>query len=262
MNRAAALGFALVAAVAWPSFAQDISAVWRTPPAIEAQGDTLAYTGFLNPEGAERAVEQIATGRFKVLRIDSGGGEIMSSMRIGGALFERRMDVVVRNLCLSSCANYVFPAAVRKVIEPGSIVAWHGDARQPNTLLRIELLKEWEHSLGRSAVSAHDRQWMADMRERIAAQDAYYARIGVRDGIARMGHEVSPVIQGFWALPVEDMKVFDIARVEAPPDYGTAAYCERVKAGQRVPSLTCATLKDPPIQRWLHMLKTRPRVSP
>ncbi|MBC5764942.1 hypothetical protein [Ramlibacter albus] len=259
MNPAAVL---LLAALAVPALAQEPQPVWRTPPAIEAQGDTLAYTGYLNPEGADRAVDYIATGHFKVLRIDSSGGEIMSSMRIGRALHDRRMDVVVRNLCLSACANYVFAAAARKTIEPNSVVAWHGDARQPTTLLRIELLKEWEQSLGRNAVSPHDRQWMADMRERIAAQDAFYAHIGVRDGIARMGHEMSPVVLGFWALPVKDMAAFNLTRVEAPADYGTQAFCEHVKAAQKLPSLTCLNLNDPPAQRWLHMLKTRPRVSP
>lgn len=252
----------LLAALAVPALAQEQQAVWRTPPTIEAQGDTLTYTGYLNPEGADRAVDFIATGHFKVLRIDSSGGEIMSSMRIGRALHDRRMDVVVRNLCMSACANYIFAAAARKTIEPGSIVAWHGDARQPTTLLRIELLTGWEQALGRSAVSAHDRQWIADMRERIAAQDAYYAHIGVRDGIARMGHELSPVVPGFWALPVKDMAAFNIARVEAPADYGTAAYCEQVKAAQKLPTLTCLGLDSPAAQRWLHMLKTRPRVSP
>jgi hypothetical protein len=236
-------------ALALPTMAQE-PPIWRTPPVIEVQGDTLGYTGFLNPEGADRAVDFIATGQFKVLRIDSAGGEIMSSMRIGRALFQRRMDVAVRNLCLSSCANYIFPAGVRKTIEPGSIVAWHGDARQPTTLLRIDLLKEWEHSLGRNAVSAHDRQWMNDMRERIAAQDAYYALIGVRDGIARLGHEASPVIAGFWALAVKDMGEFAIARIEAPPDYGSAAYCERIKAAHKLPQLSCLTLADPRLRRW------------
>lgn len=258
MKRMAVL---LFAALAVPAVAQE-QPVWRTPPVIEALGDTLAYTGYLNPDGADRAVDFIATGHFKVLRIDSTGGEIMSSMRIGRALHDRRMDVVVRNLCLSSCANYIFPAGARKVIEPGSVVAWHGDARQPNTLLRIELLKEWERSLGRSAVSAHDRQWIADMRERIATQDAYYAHLGVRDGIARMGHEVSPVVPGFWALGPRDMGAFGITRVEAPPDYGARAYCEQVQAVQKLPSLSCLSLEDPLYQRWLHMLKTRPRVSP
>jgi hypothetical protein len=251
----------LLAALAVPAVAQEQPA-WLTPPAIEAQGDTLAYTGYLNPAGADRAVDLLAGGHFKVLRIDSTGGEIMSSMRIGRVLHERRIDVVVRNLCLSSCANYVFPAGARKVIEPGAIVAWHGDARQPTTLLRIELLKEWEQSLGRNAVSPHDRKWMGDVRERIAAQDAYYAHIGVRDGIARLGHEVSPVVSGFWALPAADMAAFDIRRIEAPPDYGSPAYCDRVKAAHKLPGLTCLSLESPPVQRWLHMLKTRPRVSP
>lgn len=259
MKRAAAL--LLVAAGLRLAIAQEVP-VWQQPPKIEARGDTLAYEGFLNPAGADAAIEMIASGRFKVLRIDSAGGEILSSIRFGRAVFARRMDVVVGSLCVSSCANYIFPAGARKKIEPGGIVAWHGDARQPTTLLRIELLKEWEQSLGRNAVSPHDRQWLADVREHIRVQDAFYAEVGVRDGIARMGREMQPVVTGFWALPVEDMATFRISRVEAPADYATAAYCERVKAEQRMPHLTCLSLREPAAQRWLHMLKPQPRVSP
>ena len=39
---------------------------------------------------------------------------------------QRKLRLVVDGRCLSACANYLFPAAIRKAVLPGSVVAIHG----------------------------------------------------------------------------------------------------------------------------------------
>lgn len=40
------------------------------------------------------------------------------------------LTLVVEGICLSSCANYVFTAAPRKIIRANAVVGWHGSAQQ------------------------------------------------------------------------------------------------------------------------------------
>ncbi|QJR80473.1 hypothetical protein CA267_006640 [Alteromonas pelagimontana] len=48
----------------------------------------------------------------------------------GNFVRDRQINVVVRILCASSCANYVFTGAKSVYLEAGAIVGWHGGALQ------------------------------------------------------------------------------------------------------------------------------------
>ena len=61
--------------------------------------------------------------------VTSYGGEVLQWLKLADWVQQRGLDLVVQDFCLSSCANYLFTAARHKIIRPGSIVAWHGDAQ-------------------------------------------------------------------------------------------------------------------------------------
>lgn len=71
--------------------------------------------------------------------ISSGGGEINAGMKMGYWVFDNQIDVVVNGMCMSSCANYIFPAGHRKIINNGSIVAWHGSALQESGMSECDI---------------------------------------------------------------------------------------------------------------------------
>ncbi|NIA00765.1 ATP-dependent Clp protease proteolytic subunit [Massilia sp. CCM 8734] len=59
------------------------------------------------------------------LYIDSGGGTITSAIDMARILYERDISLVVDGRCLSACANFLFAAARRKSVLPGSIIGIH-----------------------------------------------------------------------------------------------------------------------------------------
>jgi len=60
------------------------------------------------------------------LVITSGGGLVDAALDLAEAVHARHLDVEVPSTCLSSCANYVFPAGRRKLLARPGAVRWHG----------------------------------------------------------------------------------------------------------------------------------------
>lgn len=67
-----------------------------------------------------------ANPAINTLIIDSQGGDMSAALDMAAILRERRMRLVVDGRCLSACAHFLFPAAVRKTVLPGSLVGIHG----------------------------------------------------------------------------------------------------------------------------------------
>lgn len=62
---------------------------------------------------------------IKVVYLHSPGGDIDAAIEIAALIRKRKLNVVVDGLCFSACAHYIFPAAVRKTVLPGSVVGIH-----------------------------------------------------------------------------------------------------------------------------------------
>lgn len=63
-----------------------------------------------------------------VLKVRSEGGDTEAGMLLGRFIRSKHLDLEINGLCASSCANYIFPAARRKLIARGSLLAFHGTA--------------------------------------------------------------------------------------------------------------------------------------
>jgi hypothetical protein len=116
-------------------------AQWSAPGkgvVVSREGETVRYSGEITKTGFA-AVKALTDKRpVRALEIDSMGGEVMTAMDFGDWVHDRHVEVIVDTLCLSSCANYVFPAAPIKTIRPGGLVAWHGSARQRGLMRLME----------------------------------------------------------------------------------------------------------------------------
>lgn len=64
------------------------------------------------------------------LVVDSGGGEVMSGLRLGEFVHNNNIRVIVRDYCASSCANYVLTGSPEVLVEKGALIGWHGGALQ------------------------------------------------------------------------------------------------------------------------------------
>ena len=239
-----ALGVLLLAATA----ASDAA---TPPPRVAVAGDTVTYAGLLTADGfatLRAAADGIA---LTWLAITSGGGEVNVAMDFGEWVADRGLGVRVVDRCFSSCANYVFPAGLVKVIEPGAVVAWHGSALRDAVSSERDITRVIDRDV-LPRVDADDRNalrtrilddtldYLERARER---QRRFFGRLGVDGRITRLG-EGRPGVRDFWFLSVESMARFGIDRVVAPSDYpatdtrrfgpGRVTYIELDAAGRPV----------------------------
>lgn len=94
---------------------------------VRLEEDVLVIDGAL-VSGLFDKIKALDTPKVKRVRINSGGGDTVEGMNIGEFVRDRRLDVEVDGLCLSSCANYIFPAGEKKFVGMmrGSI-CYHGN---------------------------------------------------------------------------------------------------------------------------------------
>lgn len=130
-------------------------------------------------ESMSKAFREIlaADPGIRTVMVDSYGGNIESAMDIAALIRQRKLRLVVDGRCLSACANYLFPAAVSKLVLPGSVVAIHG----LSTLYYEGGKAKWAtesqtKDLFRSASWATDRE---AFQQRLRHQSLFYQQIGL-----------------------------------------------------------------------------------
>jgi len=101
-----------------PAFSSDIKS-------IEPGESILTLKGELNKNLYNYYQSKISKNTKKVV-VTSLGGDVKYGIYIGKDIFDRKLDVIVRDYCLSSCANYIFLAGKNKIIENNSIIGFHG----------------------------------------------------------------------------------------------------------------------------------------
>jgi hypothetical protein len=55
---------------------------------------------------------------------------VKAALQIAHALHENQINLVIREKCLSSCANYILPAGINTIVEANALIGWHGGAMQ------------------------------------------------------------------------------------------------------------------------------------
>lgn len=101
---------------------------------ITVEGSTIIFEGSIGPQ-TDRDFFDAVNGKedqITTIRVNSGGGITDEAMKIGLWIFDHKLDVVVDEICFSSCANYIFTAGKKKIIEKDAIVGWHGSEQQDN----------------------------------------------------------------------------------------------------------------------------------
>lgn len=116
--RLAAFLCLIVISFSAPAFSSDIKS-------IEPDESTLTLKGEINKNLFDYYKSKISK-KIKKVVVTSLGGDIKYGIYIGNDIFDRKLDVIVRDYCLSSCANYIFLAGKNKIIENNSIVGFHG----------------------------------------------------------------------------------------------------------------------------------------
>ena len=104
------------------------------PPArVSFEGSTVYFEGYMEGDAYRSLVDSVRERGMPLERIvvTSRGGDSVYGKLFGLWVYENALDVQVREICLSSCANYVFPAGKNKYVEENALVVWNGSVLSP-----------------------------------------------------------------------------------------------------------------------------------
>lgn len=115
----------LMLSLFWPSrfaYAADFSS--------ERVGEVLYFTGKLT-QTSVTVIRTFIAEKGASIVIDSEGGDVLTAISVGKDLAASDVKVIVRNYCISSCANYIFLGAKRKRLMEGAVLGFHGAPTYP-----------------------------------------------------------------------------------------------------------------------------------
>ena len=105
--------------------------------------------------------------------------------------------------CLSSCANYIFPAARRKTLGRPDAVAWHGN------MTHVLYLQQ-------SGQERWDERSIDNARQLARREANFFRRIGVDGFLCWFGKLAPYSIDDFYYLSVQDLARFGVRDVTVP----------------------------------------------
>lgn len=205
----------------------------QCPASAESQATPeVVFNGRITDEKVDAfiAANEAHLPGAHVLSLSSSGGEVLAAIKLARWVRKNDLDVRVRLMCMSSCANYVFPAGRKKIIDPHALVVWHGSAEQKNFREAQARYDELLAAQQTRELSADERLLLESGRQNYdamiryrAAQRDFFAEIGVDEGITRLGQEPVDYHVYGWTASLKAMARFGIEGVSASPDYGSLA---------------------------------------
>jgi hypothetical protein len=215
---------------------------------VSASAECIEYSGLLTQEANERAFALFAAADHKPTKvcIDSKGGSAEAGMQLGAWILAHSLSVSIADLCLSSCANYVFPAGRIKILAPSATLMWHGGATQPiseaqlNRLLDATLAGMSDTERGQFMRHFSRAALLSDLerslRNLIDREAEYFRMLGVDPRIATLGHiyESNVLAAGEyfigWDYSLEDLVTLGVHDVVVD---GDRAWTPRRKIGDQ-----------------------------
>jgi hypothetical protein len=150
----------------------------------------LNYVGKLDTAANRKlfALYDGLKGKPSILSIRSPGGPVPDGIELGRWVRERKLDVKVLEFCMSSCANYVFPAGERKIVSNFAVIGYHGGPGSGQLRLDESTQKMYD------AMTAEQQQaFMRDIKkfgeQEGEREAAYFKTLGVRADLSTLGQQ-------------------------------------------------------------------------
>ncbi|MCS6133516.1 hypothetical protein G3496_00915 [Shewanella baltica] len=154
------------------------------PTKVFLDGDKIHYQGGLAKEANEMVFEIFKknTSKIKWLAIKSVGGEVNLGLDLAEFINKNSLKVEVTEYCLSSCANYVFPAAHEKLITNHALIGFHG-----GTSGMAAGVAEFIKTLPESEREATQKHFDEYGEKTLAREADFFQRLGVNPNITTLG---------------------------------------------------------------------------
>ena len=213
-------------------------------PAMAAGDDTtqvyfsngqLEYVGSINQKANQQlfALYDSLAAKPAVLSIRSPGGEVNAGMDLGSWVRAHKLDVRVMEFCLSSCANYVFPAGIKKIVSNFAMIGYHGGPGNAGKLTLDESAQKIYDALSAEEQKAFMAQIAGISQQGGRREAQYFEQLGVRADISSLGQnerydqfvKANPNAAG-WTYSLEDfarLGVRDISVINPPWKPGSAS---------------------------------------
>ncbi len=191
--------------------------------------DVLCLSGEIDSVMAQAVTRHLRPApRHIAVVVDSAGGSVASAINIADRVSAHGFDLIVTGKCYSSCANYLFVAANRKVLLEGADIGWHGSTAPRSFDRYIDIFFAKEKPLGARAREKLRKRYEAlkraqeDFIERykiseeiyFAHWNAYACATGARTWRNYRGAQGQHVFSVRWRPSLSNMKNrFGIANV-------------------------------------------------
>lgn len=190
------------------------------------EGGEILYDGGLTEEANKMVFDLYSQQSAKptTLSITSPGGPIHVGLELGEWVHKHRLDVKVYDLCFSSCANYVFPAGRKKLLDKDAVVGFHGgptsetfDTSSMKAALRD--VPEEQRERVREDIEASFNSYIQMNTER---ESAFYKMLGVSPKLNTLGQseQYEGLREGYdgWVYTPEDMRILGLSNLEIVDD--------------------------------------------
>ena len=152
-------------------------------------------------------------------------------MALGNWVHDHKLDVKVMEYCLSSCANYVFPAGAHKIVSNFAVIGFHGGLSSTSFSFD-EATKKMLDAMPPKERQALLDQIDASIKGDAVKEQAYLKALGVRADYVTLGQQEryqklyrdDPKVLG-WTYTLEDfgrMGIHDISVINPPWRPGAA----------------------------------------
>jgi len=149
---------------------------------VVLDGNKAIYEGDIGEEANATLFELYRKNKqVNTLKIKSKGGEINVGMDLAEFVYTNKLNVEVNDYCFSSCANYVFPSGMKKIIGKNAIIGFHGGASSTEfDDSELDTLPEEE----RKAILVFMAEYLQHALKREAL---FFSMIGVEQKITTLG---------------------------------------------------------------------------
>lgn len=164
---------------------------------VELLDDAIVFSGRIDARSAADFLRLLGQGRARRLVITSVGGVVGPALDMAEAIHAGGLDVEVPRACMSSCANYIFPAGRNKTAGRPGAVGWHGN------MAHVLYLQQSGQANWSEAV-------IADARTLARREAEFFRRIGVDPFVCWFAKLRPYGVQEFYSLDAADMARFGI----------------------------------------------------
>lgn len=202
------IGIASIAMVLTLVGCQNTLTVYPPASKVLVVGNTLVYDGMITGDTVLEALRVVRESNQPIKKTQDYqyGGDMAVGIEFGYFVKEHNLDVEVSELCFSSCANYVLPAARSVVINTNSLIGWHGGAKQSDELWKL-------------SVPEKDRPtFMAYLNRLRVKETAFFGYVDVDQRITTYGQTIENSCQieqktDGWYYSIEDLHRMGIKNI-------------------------------------------------